>query len=155
MSIYVGEVNINALPSGMELPRIPKSTASATVEYPRLKASTGWNNYKNVKSGQYNREVCWPCSKFPGFLGQTGTYPRYISNAPPALPNEQAIQNEKAALFAYEDYRMNQHTGSCSTYLNDNVYKLYPKRYVKGNWPDEKLIYTNAPKTNPKCNNYL
>lgn len=115
------------------------------VFQPRLKATSSWANYKNAKSGNYNRQGCWACSNLKGFPQEPGVYDLNIVNQPPYLPTlPQGYSQE------YQQRRMSNNPGSCNgghmNYLNDQCGYLYPQQYIKGNWPDEQLIYTNVPK---------
>ena len=115
---------------------------NATVLTPRVKPYSGWSSYKNVKSGQYNRQLCWTCSGFKGFPNSAGVYDLNIVDTPPALPNYRAMAN---ADFNYQIYQKTRMSNGYNNYLDSKCGSLYPRRYVKGNWPDEQLIYTNTP----------
>ena len=122
---------------------------NADVMNPRIKAYSGWASYKNAKSGQYNRQLCWNCADFKGFPQAPGVYDLNIVDTPPALPDWSAMALADKNYQTYQRERMMNNPGSYGTnyvnYLNSQCGNLYPKRYVKGNWPDEQLIYTNTP----------
>ena len=104
---------------------------------PRIKAYTGWANYKNVKSGNYNRQECWNCSTFKGFPQTPGVYNLNITNTPPpVLCNIYPYSSE------YQRRRMSNYPGKFGTqyvnYLNEKQLPIPLHRYIKGFWPDEK-----------------
>lgn len=116
---------------------------------PRIKAYSGWSSYKNVKSGNYNRQSCGECLGFKGFPQTPGVYDMNIVDTPPTLGNPvtQGVADLKYQIYQ-ADRMSNGIHGCCSgyrNYLDEQRYDLYPQRYVKGNWPDERLIYTNTP----------
>lgn len=118
---------------------------------PRVKAYSGWSSYKNVKSGQYNRTSCWKCHDFKGFPQTPGVYDLNIVDTPPRPDPTRAQQLAADKRYqVYQAVRMNNNPGRYGSnhvnYLNSQCGSLYPKRYIKGNWPDEQLIYTNTPK---------
>ena len=120
----------------------------------RIKSYNGWANYYNVKSGDYNRQKCWKCGDLKGFPQTPGLYNLNIVNPPQPTNNYITSQNLQTLQNSYnkliQSMRMANDPGSYSgpyvNYLNEECHSLYPKRYVKGNWPDEQLIYTNTPK---------
>lgn len=116
---------------------------------PRIKAYSGWSSYKNVKSGNYNRQSCWNCSNFKGFPQTPGVYNLNIVDTPPCVPNPNTQVVDNIAFQIYQAERMSNGIHGCNSnyrnYLDEHQYDLYPQRYVKGNWPDERLIYTNTP----------
>lgn len=117
-------------------------------QYPQIKANSGWNNYKNVKSGKYNRNVCWNCSDFKGFPQTPGVYPLNIVNGPCSLPSYSNNQKWADFMKIYQARRMQNSSPNIpnyENYLDAQGYFLYPKQYVKGNWSSEQLIYTNVP----------
>jgi hypothetical protein len=133
-------------------PYLPQEMPASAMN-PRIKPYSGISSYKNVKSGQYNRQLCWPCADFKGFPQAPGVYNLNIVDTPPPMPDYNAM---KLADFNYQIYQNRRMQNSSIIYnkKGENVYSnyldtccgnLYPNQYVKGNWPDEKLIYTNAP----------
>ena len=139
-----------SIQNGMFISPYQTQDISATAVQPRIKANSGWSNYKNVKSGQYNRTTCWKCDNFKGFPQTPGVYNVNIVDSPPQLPNQQAMTQADINYQNYQRERINVKNGNCYSYyrdyLSEDTKKVYPKRYVKGYWPDEQLIYTNAPK---------
>jgi len=117
---------------------------------PRIVPYNGWDSYKNVKSGQYNRQLCWTCSNFIGYPQEPGLYNLNINygHLQPILNDERLdnryIEYQKRRLSNYEGVQQN---GMYRNYLDSNNcnFKLYPKKYVSGNWPDQQLLYTNTP----------
>jgi hypothetical protein len=153
MSTYVAKVgsccnNFN-YQNGMLIGPYLMQDVNATALKPRIKPYSGWASYKNVKSGQYNRELCWTCAGFKGYPQTAGVYDLNIINSPPALPNPIEMNKADKRYQIYQATRMSNDPGSYGTpyvnYLNDQCGALYPKRYVKGYWPDERKIYTNTP----------
>lgn len=149
MSTYVGRVgsccNNYNYQSGMFLGPYLTQDVNADTQKPRVKPYSGWASYKNVKSGQYNRQLCWNCGDFKGFPQTPGVYDLNIVDTPIPLPNQRAMNQADLHYQIYQAQRLRNSSGNCN-YLNDNCSgKIYPKRYVKGNWPDEQLIYTNTP----------
>nr|QBK87676.1 MAG: hypothetical protein LCMAC202_00120 [Marseillevirus LCMAC202] len=153
MSTYVGRVgsccNNYNYQNGMFLGPYLVQDMNASVMKPRIKPYSGWASYKNVKSGQYNRQLCWTCGDFKGYPQTAGVYDLNIVDTPPPMPDYQAMANADEYYQIYQAERMSNHPGSYGAeyvnYLNNECGALYPKRYVKGNWPDEQLIYTNTP----------
>jgi len=161
MNSYVGRVgsccnNFN-YKDGMLIGPYQAQNFLATDLNPRIKPYSGWASYKNVKSGQYNRELCWPCKDFKGYPQTPGVFDLNIVNSPPALPNYAEMQRKDTEYQIYQAERMENHPGSYGgeyvNYLNNQCGYLYPKRYVKGYWPDEQLIYTNTPANGCRINN--
>jgi len=121
------------------------STQSFEQPDPRVKMYTGWASYKNVKSGNYNRQPCWECAGYHGYPDTPGvfnlnlTYPAPVAEAP--SPHFERVDCKPPS-------RCNAN-GSILTgyynYLNTEHAVLAPRNYVKGYWPDEQLIYTNVP----------
>jgi len=153
MNSYVGRVgsccnNYNYV-ANMLIEPYETQNFLATNLNPRIRPYSGWASYKNVKSGQYNRELCWPCKDFKGYPQSPGVYDLNIVDSPPALPDYTAMRAKDARYQLYQADRMSNHPGSYTggyvNYLNHQCGSVYPKRYVKGNWPDERLIYTNTP----------
>ena len=153
MSTYVGRVgsccNNYNVSNGMMVAPYEAHDVLASSMGPRIKAYSGWASYKNVKSGQYNRQHCWKCADFKGFPQSPGVYDRNIVDTPPPMPNFAAMKAANDQYQVYQAARMSNGPGSYGSgyvnYLNTECGALYPKRYVKGNWPDEYLIYTNTP----------
>ena len=153
MSSYVGHVgsvgNNHNTQSNMYIGPYLVQDMNADILKPRIKPYSGWASYKNVKSGQYNRQLCWPCGDFKGFPQTAGTYDLNIVDTPLPRPNYNAMKVADDHYKRYQHRRMQNHPGSYGTdyvnYLTTQCGNLYPKRYVKGNWPDEQLIYTNTP----------
>jgi len=114
------------------------------MDTPHLKLNGGFSNYKNVKSGNYNRQPCWTCHDFKGFPQTPGLFDLNIVNAPQI--SEKKLHFHKV----FQPHRLSNHPGSYNSgyvnYLNEDSSYLYPKRYIKGFWPDEQLVYTNTPK---------
>lgn len=121
----------------------------ASAINPRIKPYSGWASYKNVKSGQYNRQLCWRCADFKGFPQTPGVYDLNIADTPSPMPDYSAMQKADTFYQIYQAERMRNHPGSYTgdyvNYLNFDCGSLYPQHYVKGYWPDEQLIYTNTP----------
>lgn len=132
----------------------------ATSLIPRVTPYSGWASYKNVKSGQYNRHLCWNCSSAKGFPQSAGVYP--VTTANPSIstmdPNYQRWVSKKYDIYQQarmcnnpnmEKYNVPKSPYSTfdqySNYHDTTCKKLYPKRYVKGNWPDEQLELTKTP----------
>ncbi len=153
MSTHVGRVgsccNDTNYHSGMLIDPYMVQDINAEVLMPRIKPYSGWASYKNVKSGQYNRELCWTCAGYRGFPQAAGVYDLNIVDGPPALPNPQKWKETDERYQRYQAARMSNDPGSYGSgyvnYLNNQCGALYPRQYVKGNWPDEQLIYTNTP----------
>lgn len=153
MSTHVGRVgsccNNYNVQSGMYLGPYLNQDINATIEEPRIKPYSGWASYKNVKSGQYNRQLCWTCAGFKGYPQTPGLYDLNIVDTPPPMPNYPAMAKADDHYQIYQAERLQNHPGHYGSwyvnYLNEECGSLYPKRYVKGNWPDEQLIYTNTP----------
>lgn len=123
---------------------------NVNILQPRIKMPGGISNYMNVKSGNYNRQICGQCLSFKGFPQAPGVYNVDINDMPSSLPNYRELENQQLRLAIYQAERMSNHPGSYRSggyvnYLNTECNKLYPKRYVKGYWPDEQLIFTNTP----------
>lgn len=153
MNSYIGRVgsccnNFNYVDGMLIKPYLAQSVY-ATELNPRIKPYSGWASYKNVKSGQYNRQLCWPCNNFKGFPQTPGVFDLNIVNSPPALPDFAAQRAADEQYQIYQAERMRNHPGKYGTgyvnYLNHQCGSVYPKRYVKGNWPDEQLVVTNTP----------
>lgn len=125
---------------------VPEPTMSSLK--PRIKAYSGWSSYKNVKSGNYNRQSCGQCLGFKGFPQTPGVYDLDIVDTPPRVNNSNN-RNIDLRYQIYQAERMSNGIHGCNSgyrnYLDEQRYNLYPQRYVKGNWPDERLIYTNTP----------
>lgn len=128
---------------------VQQQDINASIMAPRIKPYSGWASYKNVKSGQYNRHLCWPCAGFKGYPQAPGLYDLNIVDTPPPMPNYQAMARAHENYQIYQAARLQTHPGSYNShyvnYFNTQCNSLYPKQYVKGNWPDEQLIYTNTP----------
>lgn len=153
MSSYVGRVgsccnNFN-VQSGMYLGPYLNQDVTTDVLKPRIKPYSGWASYKNNKSGQFNRQLCWTCAGFKGFPQTAGTYDLNIVDTPLPLPDYQAMALADKHYQIYQADRLSNHPGRYGSkyvnYLNTECGSLYPQQYVKGNWPDEQLIYTNTP----------
>lgn len=147
----MGCCNNGNIQSGMFLgPYLTQDVDASAVLNPRLKMNTGWSNYKNVKSGNYNRRPCWRCADFKGFPQAPGVYPLNIDNSTPPLPNRAAMDIADQHYQIYQAARLSNNPGSyCGDYVNyhnNDCGFVYPERYVKGYWPDEQLIYTNVAK---------
>ena len=153
MSSYVGRVgsccNNYNVQNGMYLGPYLAQDVNASILNPRIKPYSGWASYKNVKSGQYNRQLCWTCGGFKGFPQDPGVYDLNIVDTPPPMPNYPAMKRADEFYQIYQADRLSNHPGSYGSgyvnYLNTQCGSLYPERYVKGFWPDEQLIYTNTP----------
>ncbi len=121
--------------------------------WPRILPYSGWASYKNVKSGLYNRPICTPCVHQKGFMQAPGTFPINYDNRPSAPPfglsrQERNFQNDVYA--NYQDRRMSLHPNSYygySNYFNTDCASAYPKRYIKGSWPDEQITENILPYT--------
>lgn len=128
----------------------------ATALNPRIKPYSGWASYKNVKSGNYNRQLCWPCGDFQGYPQTPGFFDQNIVDSPVPMPNVQQMEIADKNYIKYQRTRMQSNDSEFNkNYLNGTTCSLlYPKKYVKGNWPDEQLIYTNTPRcanNSPTC----
>lgn len=153
MSTYVGRVgsccNNYSYQDGMFIAPYYNQDIEATALDPRIKLYSGWASYKNNKSGQYNRQICWKCKDFKGFPQDPGVYDLNIVDTPSPLPDYKAMADADKLYQDYQRRRMSNHPGAYGTgyvnYLNYQCGNLYPKRYVKGNWPDEQLEFTNTP----------
>lgn len=150
---YIGRVgsccNDYNVQDGMFIgPYLPVEVNASILE-PRIKASTGWDNYRNVKSGQYNRQHCWNCADFKGYPQTPGVSNLNIDDKPQPLPDYKAMAEANEAYQIYQAERLSLDPGRYGTdyvnYFNTQCGSVYPKRYVKGYWPDEQLIYTNTP----------
>ena len=78
MSTYVGRVgsccnNYNTQ-SNMFIGPYLVQDMNASALKPRIKPYSGWASYKNVISGQYNRQLCWNCADFKGYPQTAGVY---------------------------------------------------------------------------------
>ena len=153
MSTHVGRVgsccnNYNTQ-NGMYIGPYLTQDVNSSITEPRIKAYSGWASYKNVKSGQYNRQSCWNCADFKGYPQTPGLYDLNIDDTPLPLPNYRAMNNADEYYQIYQSERLRNSPGQYGSdyvnYLNTQCGNLYPRRYVKGNWPDERLIYTNTP----------
>jgi len=121
------------------------------MDIPHLKMYSGLSSYKNVKSGNYNRQPCWTCHNFKGFPQTAGLFDLNVIQ-----PNQQSYQLSTPKYYSMNSnrqaHRLDNHSGTYKSgyvnYLNQEQTYLYPKRYIKGFWPDEQLIYTNTP-SNP------
>jgi len=150
---YIGKVgsccnNYNTS-SGMYTGPYMSQDVNADITMPRIKPYSGWASYKNNKSGQFNRQLCWTCSDFKGFPQTPGVYDLNIINTPLPLPDYNKMRQANFNYLQYQARRMSNHPGAYGTdyvnYLTSECGFMYPKRYEKGNWPDEQLIYTNTP----------
>ena len=117
---------------------------------PRVRPYSGWASYKNNKSGQFNRSLCWTCAQAKSFPQAPGTYPLNIDNRPVIeLPTESQQQQLNSEYQKYVQRRIENHPGQWNgyyvNYLNEQCGTVYPKRYVKGFWPDEQKQFTNTP----------
>lgn len=146
--------------------------------YPRITPTwifpSNYHNFKNAKSGQYNRRTCDKCANFVGFPQSPGIYP--ITTGPPFATNEIPINYQKMVNAQYKNYQQARmcnnpgypsilgegksgtmptfKPGTCgsyripgySNYHDKTQVNLYPKRYVKGWWPDEQQDVTNIPR---------
>lgn len=150
MSTHVGRVgsccNNYNYQAGMFLAPYLAQDVSTEVLMPQIKPYTGWASYKNVKSGQYNRQQCWTCGSMKGFPQEVGLYNLNIVNTPLPRPDYAAMAEADLRYQVYQERRMNNAPSVGNNYLTPSFGTVYPKRYVKGNWPDEQLIYTNVPK---------
>lgn len=144
------------------LPDMPyESTSNDKNAYvyttPTFVFPSNYNNFKNVKSGKYNRRTCFPF-KFPlnGYGQSPGVYPITLG-APPNInyipENYQRDVNKEYDY--YQKVRMcnGGKNSACgiydppgySNYFSTEQYNLYPKQYMK-TWPDELLgEVTRAP----------
>ena len=158
MSVYVGKVgsccNNYNVQNNMFVGPYASQDVNASILQPRIKPYSGWASYKNNKSGQFNRQLCWKCSDFKGYPQAAGVYPLNIVDTPPLIPNYKVQEIADKNYQIYQAERMKNDPGSYGTnhvnYLNTTCGKVYPKQYVKGHWPDEQLLYTNTPKNG--CN---
>jgi len=120
-----------------------------TFSNARAKPYSGWASYKNVKSGNYDRTVCNLCNDFKGFPQTPGVYDTNVVTTPPGLPNPKFLRAVDNYYQVYQAERMQNNPGQMggqySNYFNTQCGNLYPKRYVKGNWPDEQLEFTRTP----------
>jgi hypothetical protein len=152
MSTYVAQLNQCCnnfnYQRGMYMgPYLTQDIMTNVIE-PRIKPYSGWSSYKNVKSGQYNRELCWSCKDFKGFPQDPGVYNLNIINTPLNIPDYNKMKIADENYQTYQKTRMSNFSNinNYNNYLMDNkCYYLYPKQYINGNWPDEQLIYTNTP----------
>jgi len=117
---------------------------------PTVVPYNGWASYKNVISGNYNRHLCWNCSTAIGFPQSPGVYDLNI--APPAgygIPTNY-IKDVNRRYADYQKIRMCNNPGNAlkgySNYHNTEQYRLPPKEYVKGWWPDEQQDVTKVPR---------
>lgn len=120
--------------------------------WPRILPYTGWASYKNVKSGLYNRPICTPCVFQKGFGASPGVYPMNYDNRPAAPPygiNRREMNLQQNAYEKYQDRRMSIYPGDVGTdyvnYFNNQCGYVYPKRYIKGSWPDERITENLLP----------
>jgi hypothetical protein len=159
MSTHVGNVGVvgnnHNVQNGMYVGPYLTQDMPASAMDPRIKPYGGWASYKNVKSGQYNRQLCWSCADFKGFPQAPGVYNLNIVDTPLAMPNRPAMNLADNFYQTYQAERMSNHPGQVGSgyvnYLNEQCGALYPRRYVKGYWPDEQLIYTNTPAPRQGC----
>lgn len=111
---------------------------------PVVKPYSGWASYRNNKSGNFNRSLCGNCLHARGYPQAAGTYPLNIDDTP-----WRKIELERV-YQPIDQERIDINTGNIGgyyvNYLNEQCKLVYPRRYVKGFWPDEQKIYTNAPK---------
>lgn len=109
---------------------------------PRIRPYSGWSSYKNVKSGDYNRALCWPCAKQQGFNQDPGVYPLNIDSRPPYRIPQNYINWSQEDYDAYVKRRMDIFPGNIQSsyvnYFNNQCYQLPPERYIK-TWPSELL----------------
>ncbi len=109
---------------------------------PYLVPYSGWASYKNVKSGQYNRRLCWNCHSAKSFPQAVGVYPLNVAETPPWQTTSEYVQGANAKYEDYQKHRMCNNPGVVgsghSNWHNKERYNLYPKEYVKGWWPDEQ-----------------
>lgn len=149
MSSFVANLNNRNYQAGMYVGPYLAEDVNANTLGPKIKPYSGWASYKNVKSGQYNRQLCWKCADFKGYPQTPGVYDLNIVDTPTALPDYQAMAVADQHYQMYQADRLSNHPGSYGSgyvnYLNNECGALYPRRYVKGYWPDEQLIYTNTP----------
>ena len=149
---------MNKLDDLKNISKLDKQGMAGSIESLGLQCQQAWEeaskikipaSYKNVKSGQYNRQLCWNCADFKGYPQTPGVYDLNIVDTPLAMPNYKAMAKADRNYQIYQSERMSNHPGSYDgpyvNYLNEECRSVYPKRYVKGNWPDEQLIYTNTP----------
>lgn len=152
MSTYVNSCcNNRSVQSGMFIGPYLPTDLSLVYKIPRVKTYSGWDNYKNAKTGQYNRQVCGYCAKFKGFPQTPGVYNTRLADA--YANDELEMYKREMANCRYAEYQKRRMeiypgdvNGDYNNYFNTTCNYLYPQKYVKGNWPDEKLIYTNIPK---------
>lgn len=150
---FVGNVgsccNNYNVQSGMYMGPYLTQDMQASDVAPKIKPYNGWASYKNVKSGQYNRQLCWRCADFKGYPQAPGVYNLNIVDTPVPMPDYKAMKIANEHYQIYQAERLHNHPGYMGSeyvnYFNDQCGSLYPRRYVKGNWPDEQLIYTNTP----------
>jgi hypothetical protein len=130
----------------------PYSSSDTTTDnlIPRVRPYSGWASYKNNKSGQFNRSLCWTCGQAQSFPQTPGTYPLNIDNRPVIqLPTEHQKNTLNKEYQQYIQRRIDNYPGNWNgyyvNYLNEECGSIYPKRYVKGFWPDEQKQVTNTP----------
>ena len=161
MSTNIGKIgsccNNYSIQNGMFVsPYLSEDINAGQYLEPKIKPYSGWASYKNNKSGQFNRQLCWKCHDFKGYPQSPGLYNLDINDKPPILPNYRAMKKADIDYQIYQAKRLSINPGSYGSdyvnYFNTQCGFLYPKRYVKGNWPDEQLIYTNVP-TKRSCKN--
>ena len=94
---------------------------------------SGYENYKNVKSGNYRRVVCPDCN-----CGQ------FIYN-----PYNNIIEPPLRDPVVYQQLRESEYPGIEDTvytnYLRPDYVYVYPTYYTHGFWPDEQGEVTNIP----------
>lgn len=150
MSTHVGRVgsccNNYNYQAGMFTAPFNPVDVSTDILLPQIKPYSGWASYKNVKSGQYNRQMPWTCGAMKGFPQEVGVYNLNIVDTPLPRPDYAAMAEANLRYQIYQQRRMSNTPSTGSNYLTQSYGTVYPKRYVKGNWPDEQLIYTNVPK---------
>ena len=148
----------NSVRYGMFVGPYQPQDVNADSLLPRIKPYTGISSYKNVKTGQYNREIPWTCGSYRGFPQAPGVYNLNIIDTPLQRPNMAVISAANEYYAMYQAERMRNDPGSYGisapptgyiNYLNTEKYALHPLQYVKGNWPDEQLTHTNAPLKQP------
>ena len=95
---------------------------------PLLKKYGGLSSYKNVKSSNYNRHVCWQCHDFKGFPQTPGLYDLNVVYPQPNVNNveQTTIDNYKI----YQTHRLSNHPGKYNSnyvnYLNYHCHHIHP-----------------------------
>ena len=127
----------------------PENSTSNLI--PRIRPYSGWASYKNNKSGNFNRSLCWNCAGATSFPQTPGVYDLNIDNRPVRTDNLSNTQQQQLQDFydQYQRHRLSNHGGQWNgyyiNYLNTQCVHIPPKKYVKGYWPDEQKQVTYTP----------